>query len=87
MESSDSFVTIPDPLSNPPEALRGGIHTVDELLSPTNDLHDNANGVMLVNPNQHPPLRITLRNYVTSNNISSPVDVALFPNSPQIPPE
>ena len=54
-QDCESFVTIPDPLSNPPEALRGGINTVDEILSPTYDLQDNGNGVMMVNPNQNPP--------------------------------
>ena len=69
--------------SNPPEALRGGIHTVDEILSPANDLQDNGNSVMLVNPDQNPPLRMTLRNEVTPNNMPHPDDDALFPNSPQ----
>ena len=86
LELSESFVTIPDPLSNPLEALRGGIHTVDEILSPTNDLQDNGNGVMMVNPNQNPLLRMILRDDAAPNNMPHPNDDVPLPNSPQLPP-
>ena len=101
MDSNNSFIRIPEPPSNPPEALRGGIHTLDELISPSNNQHDNANGIMLEYPNHHPPLRLTLHNednpstqqanlssnlLACNDNVSLPEGGPLIPRNPQIHP-
>jgi len=82
LELCESFVTIPDPLCYPPEALRADIHTVNEIRSPTDGTQDNGNGVMMANSNKNPPLRIILRDDVTSNSMPHQNYVAPLSNSP-----
>ena len=47
--------------SNNLEHLRGGVHTLDKLASPSNDCNDNNNRILLQNPIINNPLRLTLR--------------------------